>query len=131
MGREKKRDTGKSPEAIDHAGFLRMLTDEFPEVPQAFDQYGKGLLHCEMGVFARITEEAMDHGQFWKVEQHFRFIERVRESATPEVENAVDVSYIEFLALSDVTDTRRQAIMRMPLSLRAILLEIDGRGRWA
>lgn len=54
--------TGKHVESVDHARFLEMLTAEFPEVPQAFDGYGKGLLHCEMGVFARLTEEAMDCG---------------------------------------------------------------------
>ncbi len=130
MRREKKRRSRTSLEAIDHASFLQMLTDEFPEVPPAFDEYGKGLLHCEMGVFARLTEEAMDAGRFWQVEQYFRFIERVRESATPEVENAVDVSYLESLALSEVTDNRCRAIKRMPQALRAILLELDGRGRW-
>ena len=107
-----------------------MLTDEFPEVPKAFDEDAQGLLHCEMGVFARLTEEAMDEGRFWRVEQYFRFIERVRETATPEVENAVDVSYIEFLAFSQVTENRIQGLKRMPKTIRAILLEIDGRGRW-
>src|ERR1700675_1584517 len=107
MGKAKKQRSTtprKSPDAIDHARFLQMLTDEFPEVPQAFDECVKGLLHCEMGVFARLTEEAMDDGRFWQVEQYFRFIERVRDSATPEVENAIDDSYIEFLAFSEVTD---------------------------
>jgi hypothetical protein len=134
MGRHKKqasKNPGKSPELIDHAKFLQILTEEFPEVPEAFDGYGKGLLHCEMGVFARLTEEAIDDGRFWQVEQYFRFIERVRDGATPEVANAVDVSYIEFLAFSEVTDYRHKAIKRMPQPLRAILLEIDRRGRWA
>jgi hypothetical protein len=111
---------------------LQMLTDEFPEVPQAFSEYGKGLLHIEMGDFARLTEEAMDEGRFWPAEKYFRFIERVRESANPEVANAVEVSYIEYLAFGELTDNRYQAMKRrMPQSLRVILLEIDGRGRWA
>jgi hypothetical protein len=131
MGRDEEKRSSKSPEAIDHGRFLEMLTDEFPEVPQAFDVYRKGLLHCEMGAFARITEEAMDEGRFWQVDKYFNFIHRVRESATPEVENAIDVSYIEFLAFSEVTDNRHQAMKRMPKAIRAILLEIDGRGRWA
>jgi hypothetical protein len=131
MGRKKKHKSSKGPEPIDHARFLQLLTDAFPEVPQAFDEYSIGLLHCEMGVFARLTEAAIDEGRLWRVEQYFRFIERVRETATPEVENAVDVSYIESLAFSEVTDNRRSAFKLMPLALKAILLEIDGRGRWA
>jgi hypothetical protein len=108
-----------------------MLTDEFPEVSQAFDECTKGLLHCEMGAFARMTEEAMDEGRFWQVEKYFNFMERVRENATPEVENAIDVSYVEYLAFSEVTDNRHQAMKRMPKAIRAVLLEIDGRQRWA
>jgi hypothetical protein len=123
--------SSKNPEPIDHARFLQMLTEEFPEVPQSFDEYVEGLLHCEMGAFARQTEEAMDEGRFWQVEKYFNFMESVREKATPEVENAIDVSYIENLAFSEVTDNRHQAMKRMPKGIRAILLEIDGRGRWA
>ncbi len=130
MDRDKKQETGENPEAIDHARFLQMLNEEFPEVPQSFDQCGEGLLHCEMGAFARLTEGAIDTGRFSQVEQYFRFVARVRDRATPEVENAIDVSYIEFLAFSEVTDNRRQATKRMPHSLRAILLAVDGRGRW-
>lgn len=131
MGRDKNQRSSQSPEAIDHPRFLQMLTDEFPEVLQAFDECSKGLLHREMGAFARLTEEAMDQGRFWQVHKYFSFIERVRESAMPEVENAIDVSYIEYLALSEVTDNRYQAMKRMPKVLRVVLQEIDGRGRWA
>ncbi len=125
-----KNSLKKDRQMVDHAKFLELLTDEFPEVPQSFDEYRKGLLHCEMGAFARMTEEAMDQGRLWQVEKYFRFIERMRENATPEVENAIDVSYIEFLAFSEMSEIRREAMKRMPKAIRAILLEIDGRGRW-
>jgi hypothetical protein len=131
MGKNKGQRSSKSPKAIDHARLLQMLTDEFPEVPQAFDEYTNGLLHCEMGTFARLTEEAMDEGRFWQVERHFNFLETVRQNATLEVENAIDVSYIEYLAFSEMTDNRLLAMKGMPKVIRAILLEIDGRGRWA
>lgn len=73
MGRTKPKapDLGNVAGIIDHAKFLEMLTREYPEVPQAFSEYGKGLLHCEMGTFARLAEKAMDEG-FWKAEQYFR-----------------------------------------------------------
>ena len=131
MGKNKEQRSSKGSEAIDHARFLQMLTEEFPEGSQALEKYSRGLLHCEMGAFAQLTEKAMDEGRFSRVEKHFNFIDRVRESASPEVENAIEVSYLEYLALSEVTDSRCKAIKRMPKTLRAILLEIDGRGRWA
>lgn len=68
-------------------------------------------------------------GRFWLVHNYFNFVERVRENASPEVENAINVSYIEFLAFSEVNDNRLRALNAMPNALRIILLEIDGRGR--
>jgi hypothetical protein len=131
MDKEQKQKNRRISEAIDHARFPEILSREFPEVPQAFDKYTKGLLHCEMGMLAALTEEAMDQGRFWQAEKYFNFMETMRAHAVPEVTNAIDVSYIEYLALSEVTDNRHQALRRMPKVIRAILLDIDGRGRWA
>ena len=126
VGRNMKR-----PEKIDHAMFIEMLTAQFPEVPASFGECRIGLLHCEMGAFASLTEEAMDRGNLWQVEKYFRFVEELRTHASPEVENAIDVSYLEFLAFSEYSEKRHQAIKeRMPKAIREILLEIDGRGRW-
>jgi len=108
-----------------------MLAREFPEVTQAFDEYSKGLLHCEMGIFAGITERAMDDGRFWQVDKYFQFINSIRKRAAPDVENAIDVSFIEYFAFGEFTEKRAQAIRRMPRILRTILMEMDGRGRWA
>lgn len=119
------------PAIIDHARFIQMLTEEFPEVVASFDEYAEGLIHVQMGTFARITEQAIDGGNLWQAEKYFRFVARARENASPEVENAIDVSYLEWLAFSDCTENRLRAIKeRMPKSLRTIVLEIDGRGRW-
>src|SRR5689334_14672823 len=120
----------KKPATIDHAAFLAMLTAEFPEVAAAFDEYGKGLLHCEMGTFAGFTEKATDTGEFARVERYFAFLDRVRRDASPEVQNAIDVSFVEYLAFSEMSDARYRAMKRMPPSLRQILLAIDGSGRW-
>jgi hypothetical protein len=134
MGRDKKqrpKTPRKNPGLIDHARFLQMLTDEFPEVPQAFDEHGKGMLHCEMGVFAQLTDEAIGKGNYHRARQYFDFVDRVRKYAAPEVENAIDVSYIEYFALEELTQQRYEALKRLPRPLRQVLLEIDGRGRWA
>lgn len=121
----------KRVEEIDHAAFIEMLTAQFPEVPALFDDCRIGLLHCEMAAFARMTEEAMDQGKHWQVESYFRFVEEMRMQASPELENAIDVSYIEFLAFGEYSAIRHQAIReRMPKTLKAILFEIDARGRW-
>lgn len=119
------------PSLIDHATFMVMLSEQFPEVVADIDESSRGLLHCEMGSFAGMTEKAIDREEFGRAHQYFQFIDEVRKKAHPEVENAIDVSYIEYLAFSEVTERRRQALKSMPLAMREILLEIDSRGRWS
>lgn len=111
MSTEKPNKCDKSADGIDHKKLLEMLADE-------------------MGVLARLTEEAMDKRQFEQVDRYVNFINRVRANATPEVRNAIDVSYLEFLAFSEVTENRLEAMKRLPHDLRAVVLEIDARGRW-
>ncbi len=132
MPGKKQRSLREVPQGIGYTEFLEMLAEEFPEAVQAFSKYDKGLLHCEVGVFARLTEEAIDEGNFWRAERYFRFIDRVRRQAALDVANAIDVSYIEYLAFSEVTDNRLHAVKRlMPKAMRETLRKIDGRGRWA
>ena len=124
--------TGRNPNAvvIDYAEWSRMLAEAFPEVPQAYDEYSRGLLHCEMGTFAQLTDEAISEGDAERVARYFAFVDRTRKQADAFVENAIDVSYIEYFAWDDWTERRHQALKRIPPALRQVLLEIDGRGRW-
>lgn len=79
----------------------------------------KGLLHCEMGAFRRAAEDALDQGKLWQAEKYFRFVEQVLPVANPDVENALEVSFLEDLALGECTPARRKAVKeRMPWSLR-------------
>lgn len=113
----------KTPVPITPARFAEMLTTEFPEVVGQFTRYEKGLLHCEMGSFRQAVEQAMDTGQFWMAERAFRFIEWVSRQADPEVHNAIEVSFLEDLG---ITDARHKVVTeRMPQGFRARLLEID------
>ena len=108
-----------------------MLAEEFPEVPRSYDDCVRGLLHCEMGTFAQLTDEAITAGNDHQVAKYFAFVDRIRKQADPDVENAIDVSYIEYFAWDEWTERRHQAFERMPPALRRVLLEIDGRSRWA
>ena len=111
--------------AIGPNEFRALLAAEFPEVAVEVRDKGDGLLHLEAAAFRRVTERAMDTGQFWSAEQHFRFVERVLSQATPDVENALGVSYIEDLALGECTPQRFRAVKeRMPAKLRAVMARI-------
>jgi hypothetical protein len=132
-GNDERTATGRNPNAvvIDYAEWSRMLAEVFPEVPAAYDKYSTGLLHCELGTFARLTDEAIEAGDSERVAKHFVFIDQARKQADDFVENAIDVSYIEYLAWREWTDLRYQAFRRMPRALRRVLHESDGEGRWA
>jgi hypothetical protein len=104
---------------IDHSKFLNLLAAEFPDVATEVRAKGDGHLHLEAAAFRLATERAMDAGQLWVAERHFRFVERVLREAAPDVENALSVSYIEDLALGECTPQRYRAVKeRMPANLR-------------
>lgn len=111
--------------AIGHSEFLDLLAAEFPEVAAEVREEGDGLLHLEAAAFRRATERAMDAGQHWAAERHFRFVEQVMREAAPDVENALGISYIEDLALGECTPQRYRAVKeRMPAMLRAEMASI-------
>jgi hypothetical protein len=113
---------------VDRHAFLAQLAAHFPDVVKQINRYESGLLHCEVGAFRRATEEAMDAGQLWVAEQHFRFVEQLLRAADPQLRNALEVSYLEDLALGDCTPERYQAIKeRMPQSLRELLIKHHAR----
>jgi hypothetical protein len=105
--------------------FIRQLREDFPEVIARIDEYGKGLLHCEVAVLRGITEEMMDAGNAWQAERCFRFVERLLQDAGPELANALEVSYLEDLALSEHSPQRHQIVKeRMPAALRRRLIGV-------
>jgi hypothetical protein len=104
--------------------FRAMLETEFPgTLAKAAEAYGAGNLHVEVSTFRRTTIEAIDAGRLWLAERHFRFIASVWPRATADLENAIDISYVEEIALSEATPQRYAAVReRMPPEMRAKLI---------
>jgi hypothetical protein len=103
--------------------FLARLAAGFPDVIAGFGPYSAGLLHCEVADFRRATEQAMDAGRVWEAERHFRLVEELLTVAGPELRNALEVSYLEDLALGECNPARRRAVKeRMPKALRQVLI---------
>jgi hypothetical protein len=90
--------------------FLRRLSADFPEVINGFGRHSVGLLHCEVGDFRQATERAMDAGRGWEAERHFRIVAELLAAAGPELRNALEVSYLEDLALGEFTAARHWAV---------------------
>ncbi len=112
---------------IDHRQFLELLTGEFPELADIIRNKYE-LLHLEVAAFRQATEDAMDAGNLWTAEKHFRFVERVLPDADDEVDNALEISYLEDLALGECTPARHRSVKdRMPNQLRAKMIGIDSK----
>lgn len=82
---------------IDHQRFIALLTERYPDIAASIDDCRRGLLHCEMGAFAHATQIAMDAGDVETVRRHFEFVDELFREAAPDVENAINVSYLENL----------------------------------
>jgi hypothetical protein len=110
--------------------FLARLAADFPDVVAGFGPYSAGLLHCEVADFRQATEWAMDEGRLWLAERHFRLVEALLAVAGAELRNALEVSYLEDLALGERTPARHRAVKeRMPKALQEILAMHNERWR--
>lgn len=88
------------------------------------------MLHCEIADFRKVVETAMDDGQHWQAQKYLEFIDDCLDQATPELENAILVSFLEDFALGEVTSGRYAATReRMPDRLRQIVVEASDNWR--
>lgn len=105
---------------INREQFLSDLLREFPDALGSLDESAKGLLHCEVAAFRQTVEDACHAGRAWYVERAMRFIAQAIQSADPELSNALEVSFIEDIALGEFTLEARTVIFdRSPPSILA------------
>jgi hypothetical protein len=110
---------------IDRDRFIALLTERFPEVAAEIDDCSQGLLHLEMATLARATQAAIDNQDRDTVRRHFHFIDEVFQDAAPDVENAVNVSYLEGLRFEGrkAGPTRARELLTPPLRQALVDLE--------
>jgi hypothetical protein len=113
---------------MDRAALMRRFAEQFPEVLAAVGKYESGLLHCEVAVFRRLLEESLDAGRLWDAERYLRFVEEILPQADPDVENALEVSFLEDFALGEWSEARYKGIKeRSPKSIQMKLAGYDER----
>lgn len=76
--------------------FTRMALAEFPQLAEDFHEWAD-LLHLKMGAFAQITQAAKADADWEKYDRCIRFADEIFGRATPDLENALNVSYLEHL----------------------------------
>ena len=92
--------------------FIEALRDRFPELaPAVDDETVRGLLHCEVGEFARRTREAHEAGDSERVRLYFDFADRSFEGADEALLNALHVSYVEVFAWGTKHDQKARRLM--------------------
>jgi hypothetical protein len=96
------------------AQFIEQLGVEFPELREDIREHA-GLLHVQMGAFARITQTAMDVGDFETLRRQFMFADRFYRDAAPDLQNAFYVSYLEHLDFRGPHGERAQSFMSSEL----------------
>lgn len=83
---------------ISAADFIEQLVVEFPELrDEVEDPIVKGLLHMQVHVLERATNSAIEAGDISTAGRHFEFVDRFFGDAEPDLENALNVSYLEHL----------------------------------
>jgi hypothetical protein len=112
-------------ERIDHSRFIALLTERFPEIAASIDDDFRGLLHLEVATFARATQPAIDDQDKAKVLRHFKFIDEVFRDASPDVENAINVSYLENLRFEDRKEALANARDLLTPRLQVALAELE------
>jgi hypothetical protein len=72
-----------------------------------------------------LIEKKMEEGAAWYCERAFQFIEECLKNANPELKNAIDVSFIEDLALGTHNKKRYEIVKaRAPKLLRDKMIEV-------
>jgi hypothetical protein len=112
-------------EVIDHERFIARLTEQFPAVAADVDECARGLLHLEVGTLARWTQAAISDEDKAAVKAYFAFIDVVFRRATPDVKNAVFVSFLEHLSFDGRHGKRIKARELLSLPLQEGLRELE------
>lgn len=112
-------------EPINRERFIAMLTERYPDIAADIDESARGLLHLEMGTFARATQVAISNEDKAAIKGYFAFIGEVFRLATPEMKNAVFVSFLECLSFDGRHGKRIGAREMLSPQLQAGLRELE------
>lgn len=109
---------------ISHSDFVAALIQLFPEL--GAEVYAEnGLLDLEMAVFARFTQAGIEKGDRASIKRYFSFADDLVRNGDDSVKNAVCVSFLECLNLTDGKVQRSWAIGMMPSALTISLSELN------
>jgi len=106
--------------------FEESLAKRFPSIAAQIHETERGLLHLEMGAFARAICNAIDNGDLQEVAAHLAFIDELFVDAPPDLENAIYVSYLEDVFLGRDNERYSSARSRLSCRLADALVDLEG-----
>jgi hypothetical protein len=109
----------------DRPEFIDALTLRFPEVTSEIMDISDGLLHCEMADFARCSHTAILEGNFSVAKAHIDFIHEALLKASPALQNAIIVSYLENVFLGETAPNFLQTRTALPPAVGHELLLLE------
>jgi hypothetical protein len=113
---------------IDRQQFVEAAVKAFPALEADIrDETWVGLVHLEVSAFARYTQQQIDAEDRIELKRCFEFARRVLLDGTPDLKNAMAVSYLEHLNMRDQRRSRSWALKEMPENLRLEFEAVTGR----
>jgi hypothetical protein len=105
---------------------IEYIQSQFPELAEELhDEIVDGLLHLQLGVFSHLAQAAIDEkdkGKWAKVTETFMVLWK---DCSPDVRNALNVSFLEHLNFVDGKKNRVWAYEKMPIIMRNAWDEMD------
>ncbi len=101
---------------IDYRRVPLLLVNYFPETKdEVLDQDYLGLIHLQMARFANYANECFETKRFDEINKIFDFIEATVNKVDTEVENALYVSFLEYLDFKGLNEKEIEGYLKADL----------------
>jgi len=107
-----------------------MIESKFPDLAEELhDETWDGLLHLQIGVFSHWAQDSINTGDQESWKQITEVFMDLWRDCTPEVVNALNVSFLEHLNFTDGKRQRSWAYASMPKAMRKAWDEMEAYNR--
>ena len=98
---------------------LKKIESEFPEIAgELHEETIEGLLHCQIGEFSRFAQTKIDKQDRESFQRVCQLFVELFADAEPQLENALNVSFLEHLNYADGDISRSWGYRLMPAKMR-------------
>lgn len=113
-----------------HQSAIRLIQERFPSLAKDLhDEVIEGLLHPQMGEFARFAQATIDTGDKDSWQKITTAFLELWSNCDDGVRNALNVSFLEHLNFEDRRRQRQWACQLMPRAMRAAWEEMESYNR--